>query len=170
MIKNVGDIDSFEEGNVLVTHRTDPDWEPVYEQSLSLIEFMCICSPVHRMKKSTAIVTDQGGRTCHAAMYNVLRVRPPVQIVMTSVGSIARELGIPAIVGTNDGCAVIKDGQEVTISGAEGEEGKVYDGIVEVSVRQTEVDKGPLFSSLVNRMSHLTNLSVPTSSLQCVPR
>ncbi|AGY60258.1 phosphoenolpyruvate synthase [Gloeobacter kilaueensis] len=85
-------LESFETGEVLVTDRTDPDWEPV-------------------MKKASAIVTNQGGRTCHAAI-------------------IARELGIPAIVGTGDATSRIDEGQQITVACCEGDEGHVYAGLV----------------------------------------
>ena len=78
------------EGEVLVTDKTDPDWEPI-------------------MKKAAAIVTNRGGRTCHAAI-------------------VSRELGVPAIVGTEHGTELLRDGQEVTVSCAEGDIGFVYDG------------------------------------------
>ncbi|WP_287128374.1 phosphoenolpyruvate synthase [Candidatus Cyanaurora vandensis] len=86
------DLDQFQPGEVLVTTRTDPDWEPI-------------------MKRAAAIVTDQGGRTCHAAI-------------------IARELGIPAIVGTETATQSLTNGQAVTVSCAEGETGYVYPGLV----------------------------------------
>ncbi|MEQ8963631.1 MAG: phosphoenolpyruvate synthase, partial [Coleofasciculus sp. C2-GNP5-27] len=88
VILDVHKIDEFEPGEVLVTNKTDPDWEPI-------------------MKRASAIVTNQGGRTCHAAI-------------------IAREMGIPAIVGCGDATGVLKSGQEVTVSCSEGEEGRVY--------------------------------------------
>src|SRR5690606_6427756 len=90
---------------VLVTDMTDPDWEPV-------------------MKLAAAIVTNRGGRTCHAAI-------------------IARELGTPAVVGTGDGTDVLADGAEVTVSCAEGDEGKVYEGRQEFDVQQIELDAMP---------------------------
>ncbi len=86
------DIEKFEEGAILVTDITDPDWEPI-------------------MKKASAIVTNRGGRTCHAAI-------------------ISREIGIPAIVGTLNGTEVIKDGQDITISCAQGDVGFIYDGLL----------------------------------------
>ena len=85
-------LDQFQPGEVLVTERTDPDWEPI-------------------MKRASAIVTNSGGRTCHAAI-------------------IARELGVPAIVGCGNATEILKIGQEVTISCAEGEEGKVYARVI----------------------------------------
>jgi pyruvate,water dikinase len=98
-------IDDFQAGEVLVTNKTDPDWEPI-------------------MKKASAIVTNAGGRTCHAAI-------------------IAREMGIPAIVGCGDATKVLKTGQEVTISCSEGEEGKVYEGLVPFEVQETALDNLP---------------------------
>ncbi|OKH25591.1 phosphoenolpyruvate synthase [Hydrococcus rivularis NIES-593] len=105
VIVDVGKLNVFQPGEVLITHRTDPDWEPI-------------------MKKASAIVTNQGGRTCHAAI-------------------IAREMGIPAIVGSGNGTEVIKSGQEVTISCAEGEEGRVYEGLLDFEVTETTLDNLP---------------------------
>ncbi|HIK26935.1 MAG: phosphoenolpyruvate synthase [Oscillatoriaceae bacterium SKW80] len=105
VILDVHRIDEFQEGEVLVTNKTDPDWEPI-------------------MKKASAIVTNQGGRTCHAAI-------------------IAREMGIPAIVGCGNATGVLKTGQEITISCAEGEEGKVYNGLLPFEVEETQLDKLP---------------------------
>ncbi|MFH8250185.1 phosphoenolpyruvate synthase [Microbacterium sp. B2969] len=95
----------FEEGDVLVADRTDPDWEPI-------------------MRRAAAIVTDRGGRTCHAAI-------------------VARELGIPAVVGTLDGTATLPDGQSVTVSCAEGDEGLVYRGALGFHIDETVVDALP---------------------------
>ena len=95
----------FQNGEILVTNKTDPDWEPI-------------------MKKAAAIVTNQGGRTCHAAI-------------------IARELGIPAIVGSENGTGVLKTGQQVTVSCSEGEVGYVYDGILPFEVTQLSLDQLP---------------------------
>lgn len=105
VILDVHKIDQFRAGEVLVTDKTDPDWEPI-------------------MKKASAIVTNQGGRTCHAAI-------------------IARELGIPAIVGCTNATAVLKTGQEVTVSCAEGEEGRVYEGLLPYKVQETPLDNLP---------------------------
>ncbi|TAE05551.1 MAG: phosphoenolpyruvate synthase [Oscillatoriales cyanobacterium] len=105
VILEVSEIAEFEAGEVLVTNKTDPDWEPI-------------------MKKASAIVTNSGGRTCHAAI-------------------IAREMGIPAIVGTGDGTKLLKNGQEITISCAEGEEGKVYSGLVPFVVQESAIDNLP---------------------------
>lgn len=95
----------FQPGEVLVADMTDPDWEPV-------------------MKRASAIVTNRGGRTCHAAI-------------------IARELGIPAVVGTGSATTALKDGQEVTVSAAEGDTGFVYDGLRAFSVTETALDDMP---------------------------
>ncbi|MEO0928604.1 MAG: phosphoenolpyruvate synthase [Cyanobacteria bacterium J06643_13] len=105
VILEVTDIDKFQPGEVLVTNKTDPDWEPI-------------------MKQASAIVTNQGGRTCHAAI-------------------IAREMGIPAIVGCNDATSSIQTGQEVTVSCAEGEQGKVYAGSIPFTVESIELDNLP---------------------------
>jgi pyruvate,water dikinase len=105
VILDVHKIDEFQAGEVLVTNKTDPDWEPI-------------------MKKASAIVTNQGGRTCHAAI-------------------IAREMGIPAIVGCGDATGVIKNGQDITVSCSEGEEGRVYSGLVPFEVVETELDNLP---------------------------
>ena len=98
-------LDEFQEGEVLVTTRTDPDWEPI-------------------MKKASAVITNQGGRTCHAAI-------------------IARELGIPAIVGCDNATDILKDGQAVTVSCAEGEDGQVYDGLLPFAIEHLELDALP---------------------------
>ncbi|MGA9343039.1 MAG: phosphoenolpyruvate synthase [Rhodanobacteraceae bacterium] len=90
VIKSIEDMNQFEAGDVLVADMTDPDWEPI-------------------MKRAAAIVTNRGGRTCHAAI-------------------IARELGVPAVVGTRDGLERIPDGAEVTVSCAEGDTGHIYEG------------------------------------------
>ncbi len=105
VILDVHKIDEFQAGEVLVTNKTDPDWEPI-------------------MKKASAIVTNQGGRTCHAAI-------------------IAREMGIPAIVGCSNATGVLKTGQAVTISCAQGEEGKVYSGLLPFEVQETQLDNLP---------------------------
>lgn len=102
VIPDVARLEDFVPGDVLVTDITTPDWEPV-------------------MKRAAAIVTNRGGRTCHAAI-------------------VARELGIPAVVGTGDGTDVLKKGQPLTVSCAEGEEGRVYDGILEYELKQTNLD------------------------------
>lgn len=100
-IMEVKEIHSFKPGEVLVTDMTDPDWEPI-------------------MKIASAIVTDKGGRTCHAAI-------------------VSRELGIPCVVGTNRGSNIIKTGQSVTVSCAEGEEGFVYESKLPFKVLSTDI-------------------------------
>lgn len=105
VILEVNQIEEFQPDEVLVTNRTDPDWEPI-------------------MKKASAIITNQGGRTCHAAI-------------------IAREMGIPAIVGSGDATAKLETGQGVTVSCAEGEEGRVYEGLLPFQVEETALDSLP---------------------------
>ncbi|MBI4090987.1 MAG: phosphoenolpyruvate synthase [Candidatus Komeilibacteria bacterium] len=101
VIKDVSEIDKFKHGEVLIAEMTDPDWEPI-------------------MKKASAIVTDEGGRTCHAAI-------------------VSRELGIPCIVGTENATRVIKHGQPVTVSCAEGETGNIYSGLLKYTVKKTDL-------------------------------
>jgi pyruvate, water dikinase len=96
---------AFQTGDVLVADMTDPDWEPI-------------------MKRASAIVTNRGGRTCHAAI-------------------IARELGIPAVVGTGDATDALADGQEVTVSCADGETGTIYAGLLDFTVEETGITKMP---------------------------
>jgi pyruvate,water dikinase len=105
VIVDVHNIGEFQAGEVLITNKTDPDWEPI-------------------MKKASAIVTNQGGRTCHASI-------------------IAREMGIPAIVGCGNATGMVKTGQEVTVSCSEGEEGRVYDGLLPFEVLETPLDNLP---------------------------
>lgn len=105
VILNINQMDRMQPGDVLVTDMTDPDWEPV-------------------MKRAAAIVTNRGGRTCHAAI-------------------IARELGIPAVVGCGDATARIQDGEKITVSCAEGETGFVYEGLLDFEVQQTNIEKLP---------------------------
>ena len=105
VILNVKDIHKFRKGEVLVTDMTDPDWEPI-------------------MKIASAIVTNKGGRTCHAAI-------------------ISRELGIPAIVGTNNGSEKLKTGDNVTVSCVQGEKGLVYKGILKYKVEKHNLKKIP---------------------------
>ena len=104
LVYNISEMDQVQPGDVLVTDMTDPNWEPV-------------------MKRASAIVTNRGGRTCHAAI-------------------IARELGIPAVVGCGDATSLLKDGTLVTVSCAEGDTGKIYDGLLETEV--TEVQRGEM--------------------------
>ncbi|MDO4877864.1 MAG: phosphoenolpyruvate synthase [Neisseria sp.] len=105
LVKDASEMDSVKEGDILVTDMTDPDWEPV-------------------MKRAAAIVTNRGGRTCHAAI-------------------IARELGIPAVVGCGDASETLKEGQEVTVSCAEGDTGMVYDGLLKVEITDIALDNMP---------------------------
>ncbi len=104
VIHDPSEMEKVQPGDVLVADMTDPNWEPV-------------------MKRASAIVTNRGGRTCHAAI-------------------IARELGVPAVVGCGDATDILKDGTLVTVSCAEGDEGKIYDGLLETEV--TEVSRGEL--------------------------
>jgi len=105
IINDVKEMSRVRAGDVLVADMTDPDWEPI-------------------MKRASAIVTNRGGRTCHAAI-------------------IARELGIPAVVGCGTATGAIKEGQPVTISCAEGDTGYVYDGVLEYDQRSIELDAMP---------------------------
>ncbi len=102
VIQSAQFIGEFKEGEILVTDKTDPDWEPI-------------------MKKAGAIVTNRGGRTCHAAI-------------------VSRELGVPAIVGTEHGTELLKDGQMVTVSCAEGDTGFVYEGRLQFEVHRATLE------------------------------
>jgi pyruvate,water dikinase len=104
LVHSISEMDQVQPGDVLVTDMTDPNWEPV-------------------MKRASAIVTNRGGRTCHAAI-------------------IARELGIPAVVGCGNATELLKDGTLVTVSCAEGDTGRIYDGLLETEV--TEVIRGTM--------------------------
>ena len=104
VVHNISDMDQVQPGDVLVTDMTDPNWEPV-------------------MKRASAIVTNRGGRTCHAAI-------------------IARELGVPAVVGCGNATSSLVDGMLVTVSCAEGDTGSVYDGLLETEI--TEVQRGEM--------------------------
>ena len=105
IIPSATQMHQVQEGDVLVTDMTDPDWEPV-------------------MKRAAAIVTNRGGRTCHAAI-------------------IARELGIPAVVGCGDATRVLEDGRGVTVSCAEGDTGNVYDGLLEIEIVDVALERMP---------------------------
>ena len=105
VVNDISEMDRVQPGDILVSDMTDPDWEPV-------------------MKRASAIVTNRGGRTCHAAI-------------------IARELGIPAVVGCGDATKTIKDGDEVTVSCAEGDVGYVYEGILPFELVTLDVDTMP---------------------------
>ena len=105
IIKDVSEMDKVQPGDVLVSDMTDPDWEPV-------------------MKRASAIVTNRGGRTCHAAI-------------------IARELGIPAVVGCGNATQLLKDGQGVTVSCAEGDTGYIFEGELGFDIKKNSVDAMP---------------------------
>lgn len=105
VIKSLDQMDDIKEGDVLVTDMTDPDWEPI-------------------MKRASAIVTNRGGRTCHAAI-------------------IARELGIPAVVGCHDATDKITHGKPVTVSCAQGDVGYVYDGLLDFEINKVELNNMP---------------------------
>ncbi len=105
IIRDVKQIGTFQDGHILVTEMTDPDWEPI-------------------MKKAAAIVTNSGGRTCHAAI-------------------ISRELGIPCLVGTENATERLREGQEVTVDCSQGDEGYVYDGRLPFTVEETNLDTMP---------------------------
>ncbi|KAB8332010.1 phosphoenolpyruvate synthase [Scytonema tolypothrichoides VB-61278] len=128
LITDVHRIEQFQAGEILVTDRTDPDWEPI-------------------MKRASAIITNQGGRTCHAAI-------------------IARELGVPAIVGCGNATQVLKNGQEITISCAEGEEGRVYAGLLPYEVQEVPLEDLPR-----TRTQILMNVGNPSEafSLSAIP-
>ncbi len=105
VIMSLDDMDQIQPGDVLVTDMTDPDWEPI-------------------MKRASAIVTNRGGRTCHAAI-------------------IARELGVPAVVGCGDATSTVRHNREVTVSCAEGDTGYVYDGLLDFECIRTEIERMP---------------------------
>ena len=105
VMTSIDQMHEFDEGEVLVADMTDPDWEPI-------------------MKRAAAIVTNRGGRTCHAAI-------------------IARQLGIPAVVGTGDATRSLEDGREVTVSCAEGDTGFIYEGLLDFTVEETEMSAMP---------------------------
>ncbi len=117
IVHNISEMDTVQAGDVLVTDMTDPNWEPV-------------------MKRASAIVTNRGGRTCHAAI-------------------IARELGIPAVVGCGNATELLKDGMLVTVSCAQGDTGFIYDGLLETEV--TEVQRGAMPASPVKIMMNVGN-------------
>ncbi|WP_313083820.1 phosphoenolpyruvate synthase [Pulveribacter sp.] len=117
LVSDIAEMDKVQPGDVLVTDMTDPNWEPV-------------------MKRASAIVTNRGGRTCHAAI-------------------IARELGIPAVVGCGHATDLLKDGTLVTVSCAEGDTGRIYDGLLETEV--TEVQRGEMPAIDVKIMMNVGN-------------
>lgn len=118
ILHDVSQIHDFQAGEVLVTDMTDPDWEPI-------------------MKIASAIVTNRGGRTCHAAI-------------------ISRELGIPCVIGTDNGTEVVKDGQQLTVSCAEGESGYVYDGLLDFAIETLDLDNIP-----ATRTKIMMNVGLP---------
>lgn len=117
LVSDVSEMDKVQPGDILVTDMTDPNWEPV-------------------MKRASAIVTNRGGRTCHAAI-------------------IARELGIPAVVGCGEATDTLKEGAKVTVSCAEGDEGRIYDGLIETEVE--EVRRGAMPDIPVKVMMNVGN-------------
>jgi len=122
-IKSAEQIERFEKGAILVTEMTDPDWVPI-------------------MKQAAGIVTDHGGRTCHAAI-------------------VSRELGIPAIVGTGRATEAIDSGQEITMSCAEGDQGFVYEGILDFEEQEVHLDKVPQ-----TRTRIMMNIASPAASFR----
>ncbi|MHB8896632.1 MAG: phosphoenolpyruvate synthase [Candidatus Geothermincolia bacterium] len=123
VIRSIADRDKFQDGAILVTAMTDPDWVPV-------------------MNRASGIVTDHGGRTSHAAI-------------------VSRELGIPAIVGTEEGTHVIPDGEDITISCAEGNEGNVYRGALEYVAREVNLEEVPAISTPI-----MINMASPAAALR----
>jgi pyruvate,water dikinase len=118
VIEDVEGIHDFKKGQVLVTDMTDPDWEPI-------------------MKIAGAIVTNRGGRTCHAAI-------------------ISRELGIPCVIGTGNGSELIKTGQNITVSSAEGETGYIYEGLLDFEIERLDLDDLPKTKTKI-----MMNLAIP---------
>jgi pyruvate, water dikinase len=118
IIHSAAEIGKFKKGQVLVTEMTDPDWEPI-------------------MKIAAAIVTNKGGRTCHAAI-------------------VSRELGIPCVIGTDTGTEKVKQGQNVTISCAEGERGHVYDGLLKFEIKEVNLKNLPK-----TRTKIMMNVGIP---------
>ncbi|HHP7246131.1 MAG TPA: phosphoenolpyruvate synthase, partial [Elainellaceae cyanobacterium] len=122
-VLSVEDIDKVKDDSILVTEMTDPDWVPV-------------------MKRVAGIVTDYGGRTCHAAI-------------------VSRELGIPAIVGTGDATRTLKDGHEVTVSCAEGDQGNIYDGLLKFEAVDVSLEDVP-----DTRTQLMMNIASPSAAFQ----
>jgi len=123
VIKSAREIDRFEEGAILVTEMTDPDWVPI-------------------MKKAKGIITDLGGRTSHAAI-------------------VSRELSIPAVIGTGEATEVLKDGQEITLSCAEGDKGYVYEGMLEFEESDVNLEEMP-----DTRTQIMMNISSPDAAFR----
>jgi pyruvate, water dikinase len=122
-LRSADEIDRFEDGAVLVTGITDPDWEPI-------------------MRRAAAIVTDHGGRTSHAAI-------------------VSRELGVAGVIGTGDATTILSDGQEITVSCAEGEEGVVYEGILDYEQREIDLADIPATSTEV-----MLNVADPSAAFR----
>ena len=122
VIESTTEIGKFKEGEVLVTSMTDPDWEPI-------------------MKIASAIVTNKGGRTCHAAI-------------------VSRELGIPCVIGTGNGDEIIKPGREITVSCCEGETGYVYDGLLKFNVESLNLEEIPATKTKI-----MMNVGMPEKAL-----
>ncbi len=123
LIKSVAEMDQFEDGAILVTGMTDPDWVPI-------------------MQRAAGIITDYGGRTCHAAI-------------------VSRELGVPAVVGTGEATQVLKDKQNVTLSCAEGEHGYIYDGILDFEENELSLDDLPQTETRI-----MMNIGDPAAALR----
>ncbi len=123
IIRSVSEISKFKQGEVLVTVMTDPDWEPI-------------------MKKAAAIVTEEGGRTCHAAI-------------------VSRELGIPCVVGTQSATKKLKTGQLVTVSCAQGEQGMIYEGLIPFKIRKTNLKNIPQTKTKI-----MVNIGEPAQALR----
>ena len=123
VINDVSEITQFNAGEVLVTDMTDPDWEPI-------------------MKVASAIVTNRGGRTCHAAI-------------------ISREMGIPCVVGTENGTEAITSGEDVTVSCSEGEEGKVYRGLLKYEVDRIDFSNVPKTKTMI-----MMNVGIPEQAFE----
>ena len=123
LIESAKEIDQFVDGSILVTSTTDPDWVPI-------------------MKRATAIITDHGGRTSHAAI-------------------VSRELGLPAIVGTSDATHVLHDEQDVTVSCAEGDEGFIYAGIADIEIEELQIADVPETKTKI-----MLNLANPSAAFR----
>ncbi len=123
LMESVDQIRYFRDGSVLVTGMTDPDWVPI-------------------MKRAAGIVTDHGGRTCHAAI-------------------VSRELGVPTIVGTHNATAILNDGQEITIACCEGEDGAIYEGLLEYETTDVDITNVP-----ETRTRIMLNIGSPTEALR----
>jgi len=122
-VQSIDDLASITPDDILVTQMTEPDWVP-------------------SMKKAAGIITDSGGRTCHAAI-------------------VSRELGIPAIVGTQFASTVLQDGQEITLSCSEGDEGKIYDGLLDFEIEEIDLENLPDINTDI-----MLNIAVPESAFK----